>query len=215
MPFPPSLSLFFCCASATFLILAEQALSYRDGNPAYFPAASDFKKVNFGQALGDRTVFRMNIIEAVSCHEVLGVPNIDTYFGTAPEGWNYLLKAMTLLPQWLLRDRDLMQALAVFSEPVVRLTDMLVGSANAMKVTATAKDGSTAVMTYAHKDLEECVGIATAAFAAAALRGDIKTGIWYPEEALRDEAARERLLAEATRGAFLWEQHVTPGLKNK
>jgi hypothetical protein len=33
---------------------------------------------------------------------------------------------MTLLPQWLLRDRQLMQALAIFSEPIVRITDKLV-----------------------------------------------------------------------------------------
>lgn len=42
-----------------------------------------------------------------------------------------------------------------------------------MRVEAVAKDGRKAVLKYAHEDLEVCVGIATAAFAAATLRGDV------------------------------------------
>jgi hypothetical protein len=64
--------------SATFLILAEEALSYVNGKKRLYPAASYFKTVNFGDQLGNRTVFRMNLIEAVSCNEVLKIPNIDT-----------------------------------------------------------------------------------------------------------------------------------------
>ncbi|CAN0466798.1 unnamed protein product, partial [Phaeothamnion confervicola] len=54
--------------------------------------------------------------QAFTCHEVLKVPNIDTYFGTAPQGWNYLLAAMARLPESVLGNRDLMQALAAFSQ---------------------------------------------------------------------------------------------------
>lgn len=52
--------------------------------------------------------------------------NATSYFGTSPEPWNYLLKGMTLLPDSIMGDRDLMQALAEFSEPLVRITDKLV-----------------------------------------------------------------------------------------
>lgn len=49
-----------------------------------------------------------------------------SHFGTSPEPWNYLLKGMTLLPDSIMGNRDLMQALAEFSEPLVRITDKLV-----------------------------------------------------------------------------------------
>ncbi|CAM9602417.1 unnamed protein product [Discosporangium mesarthrocarpum] len=191
--------------SATFLILCEKVLSFKNGKEVYLEPASGFKKVNFGTTIGDKTVFRMNLIESFTSHEVLGVPNINTYFGTAPEPWNYLLKAMTLLPKSIMGDRVLMQGLAEFSEPLVRITDKLVGATNAMRVDARAKDGRTARLMYAHEDLEVCVGIATAAFAAATLKGDVTPGVWFPEEAFVDEDTRQRLFNDATRGSFLWE----------
>lgn len=42
-----------------------------------------------------------------------------------------------------------------------------------MRLEAVAKDGRKAVLKYAHEDLEVCVGIATAAFAVATLRGEV------------------------------------------
>lgn len=42
-----------------------------------------------------------------------------------------------------------------------------------MRLEAVAKDGRKVVLKYAHEDLEVCVGIATAAFVAATLRGDV------------------------------------------
>lgn len=49
-----------------------------------------------------------------------------------------------------------------------------VGATNAMRMEAVAKDGRKVVLKYAHEDLEVCVGIATAAFAVATLRGDVR-----------------------------------------
>lgn len=98
---------------------------------------------------------------------------LASYFGTSPEPWNYLLKGMTLLPDSIMGNRDLMQALAEFSEPLVRITDRLVGATNAMRLEAVARDGRRVVLKYAHEDLEVCVGIATAAFAVATLKGDV------------------------------------------
>ncbi|CAM9910938.1 unnamed protein product [Ectocarpus sp. 12 AP-2014] len=193
--------------SATFLILCEKVLGFKDGNEIFHEPASGFKKVDFGQSIGEKTVFRMNLIESFTCNQVLGIPNISTYFGTSPEPWNYLLKGMTLLPDSIMGNRDLMQALAEFSEPLVRITDKLVGATNAMRLEAVAKDGRKAVLNYAHEDLEVCVGIATAAFVVATLRGDVRPGVWFPEEAFDDEAKRGRLFDDATRGAFMWERH--------
>eukprot|EP00612_Vaucheria_litorea_P000162 CAMPEP_0171451642 /NCGR_PEP_ID=MMETSP0945-20130129/67_1 /TAXON_ID=109269 /ORGANISM="Vaucheria litorea, Strain CCMP2940" /LENGTH=407 /DNA_ID=CAMNT_0011976147 /DNA_START=104 /DNA_END=1323 /DNA_ORIENTATION=+ len=191
--------------SATFLILAERVLCFKENVPLYHNPASDFKKVNFGEALGDKTVFRMNLIEARTCNEVLNIPNIDTFFGTAPEIWNHLLALVAVLPRKWLRNRNLMQSFAKFSEPIVRLTDKLVGSTNAMKVSAVSNDRETCQISYAHRDLEECVGIATAAFAASVLRGDVRHGVWFPEEAFGDSEKRKRVIDEAIQGNFLWD----------
>ncbi|CAM9746254.1 unnamed protein product [Laminaria digitata] len=192
--------------SATFLILCEKVLGFKDGEKIFHEPASGFKKVDFGESIGEKTVFRMNLIESFTCNQVLGVPNISTHFGTSPEPWNYLLKGMTLLPDSIMGNRDLMQALAEFSEPLVRITDKLVGATNAMRLEAVAKDGRKVVLKYAHEDLEVCVGIATAAFVAATLRGDVRPGVWFPEEAFDDETKRAGLFDQATRGAFMWER---------
>lgn len=48
-----------------------------------------------------------------------------------------------------------------------------VGATNAMRMEAVARDGRKVVLKYAHEDLEVCVGIATAAFVVATLKGDV------------------------------------------
>ncbi|TFJ87851.1 hypothetical protein NSK_001198 [Nannochloropsis salina CCMP1776] len=193
--------------SATFLILSEKVLAYVNGRPHYYDAASDFRKADFGKGIGLRQVFRMNLLEAFSCHRVLGVPNVSTFFGTAPNGWNYLLKGMAMLPAKILQDRALMQALAIVSEPLVRLVDTLVGTANAMRVTATSKRGTeSATALYAHEDLETCVGEGIAAFAAQVLDGKVAPGVWYPEEAFASLEGRRDVFQLATKGCSTWER---------
>lgn len=49
-----------------------------------------------------------------------------------------------------------------------------------MRIEAVAKDGRKVVLKYAHEDLEVCVGIATAAFAVATLKGDVSLGAYLP-----------------------------------
>ncbi|CAM9249506.1 unnamed protein product [Chrysoparadoxa australica] len=191
--------------SATFLILAERALTYRNGQELRLTPASDMKMVDFGGKVGPRQVFRMNLIEAYTARQTQGVANIDTFFGTAPTVYNYLLKFMSMLPKAILGNTELMQKFALFSMPFVRVTDMLVGATNSMRVQATGRDGSQAILTYGHDSLEECVGIATAAFCLAALRGDVAPGVFFPEEAFTGGEQRKALLKDATQGSFLYE----------
>ncbi len=200
--------------SATFLILSEEVLAYINGRPHYFEAASDFRKVDFGEGVGDRNVFRMNLLEAYTCHRVLGIPNVATFFGTAPDGWNYLLKGMAMLPKKVLQDRAGMQVLAGISEPLVRLVDKLVGSTNAMLVTGVSKDGKrTASALYAHEDLETCVGEGIAAFAIQVLENKVTPGVHYPEEAFSSPEGREDVFRLATKGCFAWRRPPGVGLR--
>ena len=73
------------------------------------------------------------------------VRNCSSRFGTAPLFWNYLFGAMKALPKSLLYDRNAMQNFSLFSEPIIRLVDKLVGSTNAMRVdiVARTREGAT------------------------------------------------------------------------
>lgn len=67
----------------------------------------------------------------VNLFVILGIDNVETFFGTAPVIWNRLFAAMAnLVPQKALKNVDLMNKFALFSLPMVRLVDMLVGCTN-------------------------------------------------------------------------------------
>ena len=66
-----------------------------------------------------------------------GIDNVETFFGTAPVIWNRLFTAMAnLIPQAALKNVDLMNKFALFSLPMVRLVDMIVGCTNGMRYAA-------------------------------------------------------------------------------
>ena len=117
---------------------------------------------------------------------------------------------MTLLPASLLRDRKAMQALAIVSEPVVRLIDRLVGSTNSMKVVGTSYDGQESVALYAHEDLETCVGLAVASFAVQVLEARVQPGVHYPEEIFVTKALRDEVFSIACKGTFSWDRASSP-----
>ncbi len=117
--------------TATFLILGENVLTYVNGNPVYIKSGSESKIIDFGKGIGEREVIAMNLIECESSFKSGLSPTVNTKFGTAPPIWNTLFKLMTqLIPQRILQDRDQMARLAVFSVPLVRLVDSLVGARN-------------------------------------------------------------------------------------
>ena len=59
--------------TATFLLIGEDVLVYKNGEKQYFDAASDLKIIDFGKDLGVREVVRLNLIETESCF-VSGAP---------------------------------------------------------------------------------------------------------------------------------------------
>lgn len=96
-----------------------------------------------------------------------------------------------------------MQGLAVFSMPIIRTVDALVGATNAMRVDAYAADGRRETLRVAHPDLERCVGQATAAFGLELLRDGVAAGVWYPAEL--GKPSRDRILGIAREEAFIWD----------
>ena len=54
--------------AATFLILAEDVLTYVKGKKVYKKSATDLETIDFGKDIGSREVVRLNLIECESCH---------------------------------------------------------------------------------------------------------------------------------------------------
>lgn len=88
--------------TATFLLLGEDVTYYLNGKEIKTSAASDPVKIHFGDAIGEREIVRLNLIEAESCQASNNncVPTVSTRFGTAPPIWNKLFILMAkVIPQ--------------------------------------------------------------------------------------------------------------------
>jgi hypothetical protein len=144
-------------------------------------------------------------------HDVLGVGNVKALFGTAPGFWNTLLGVMAQLPPSLLANEDIMTKLALFSLPIVRVVDYFAGATNAMRVDVTAEKNpkARATATYAHENLEPCVGECVVAFCSAILSGRVAPGVWFPEEAIEGGDDAAAVLSLASIGAHTTEVDST------
>jgi len=204
--------------SATFLLLASRVLTYVDDRLTFKEPWTERRVVDFGAGVGSHACFLLDNPDVPTTVEALAVANCASRFGTAPGIWNSLFAAMKLLPSDVLVNRAAMQGLALFSMPIIRVVDKLVGATNAMRVDAVSNgdcdSGLPAKVTLrcVHADLEDCVGQATAAFAIEMLRGcpglsaaeqTIPAGVWYPAEL--QAKARSNILQVASEKALLWE----------
>lgn len=172
--------------SATFLLLAQKALTFVNGVKTEIEPWTSPLNTDFGSGVGSRTVRLLDNPDVFTIHQALSVPNIASRFATAPGIWNQLFGAVKVLPDELLSNRDAMQGLSIFSLPIIRAVDLLVGATNSMKVEASDQDNSI-TFTVTHDDLEECVGLATAAFALELLldrAGSNGAGVFFPAESV-------------------------------
>lgn len=172
--------------AATFLLLGQDVLVYKNNEKVLKKSVSDMKSVNFGSKLGFRDVARLNLIECESCYQSTGIPSVETYFGTAPKFWNLLFVLMaTWIPQHILQNRSLMGQLGVISLPLVRLVDKLVGSINSIRVDLQSVNNSSAYAIMTHNDMEKAVGDSLAAFVKYMIlkkEFDFTPGVYFPEE---------------------------------
>ena len=193
--------------SATFLLLATPVLTFRGGKKTEIEPWTDPRDIDFGSAVGSKPIWLLDNPDVPTTAISLGVPNVSSRFGTDPLPWNYLFGAMKAIPRNILYDRNLMQKFALFSEPIIRFVDKLVGATNAMRVDVRSKDGTAKVTSQiVHDDLEMCVGLATAAFAIEVLKKDdcktIPFGVWYPAELPKE--ARSNILEAAKEGTITY-----------
>jgi hypothetical protein len=176
--------------SATFLLLATPVLEWRAGSLAEGDAWTEEREAGFGPEVPGRKLLRnLDCPDTYTLGLCTGTPNVSSSFATAPEVWNQLFSlSKRLIPKSLLLNRAAMQGLAVFSNPIIRLVDKLVGATNAIQVTATAPTGERARARHVHRDLEEAVGQATASFALELLEGKVEPGVFVPAGLSRENA---------------------------
>ncbi len=190
--------------AATFLLLEEPVGRYAAGVEAPADPWTEPRRVDFGGAVGERTVYLLDNPEVGTLARSLGAQNVSSRFATAPGAWNALFGGLrAALPSSLLADRGFASGLARFSMPVIRTVDLAVGSRNAMHVRAVGDDGAECCLRVQHPTLESCVGLGTAAFAVELLRGGVPPGVWAPPEL--PAACRRRILERACRESDQWE----------
>eukprot|EP00249_Psilotum_nudum_P016269 c25753_g1_i6 orf=130-1398(+) len=154
--------------ATSFLLLGEEVIAYRKGEKVVRQPYSGPVTVDFGKAVGKRTVYLLNLPEVASAHEILGVPNVSARFGTAPAIWNWAMVAVAkFVPQELLGNRATIDTLVRLSDPLVDLECV---------------NGRKSIGLFTHSNLSICVGVATAAFVRAVLEGSTEPGVWFPEE---------------------------------
>jgi len=200
--------------SATFLLLATPAITFFNGLRKDVEPWTEMREVDFGNGVGNRPVWLLDNpdVPTTALYVTKGKksPNCSSRFGTAPLFWNYLFGAMKALPRSLLYNRDAMQNFSLFSEPIIRLVDKLVGATNAMRVEVTASNKDKVTLRIAHPDLEQRVGLATAAFALEVVNSvksneeaTVQPGVWFPVELGAE--ARENILRVVKEDAFVYE----------
>jgi len=196
--------------SATFLLLCQKALVVRGGREMELEPWTEETDVDFRGREGVRTVRLLDNPDVFTLYRSIeGVNSLCSRFATAPGVWNQLFGAMkSIVPRNILSNTDIMQGLSLFSLPIIRLVDKLVGATNSMRVDVNnLETGRKCTFIVTHDDLEQCVGLATASFILELIEttGDdsIKPGVYYPAEL--PEKSRERVLERVKRDSIVWE----------
>ncbi|KAK9917892.1 hypothetical protein WJX75_009328 [Coccomyxa subellipsoidea] len=194
----------------SLLLAGEPVVVYANGEKLTVPPLSSPRYIDFGPPIRGVTAYLYNLPEVASTHECMRVPTVSARFATAPIFWNWAMVAVArLAPKGFLEDRNKSKWLASLADPWVRLVDPFIGEAVGMRVDVDLEDGTTAAGIFVHKLLSDSVGISTAAFAKAILRGETQPGVWFPEErgAVSD---RRKLLQDAAEGTVRFELNRPP-----
>jgi saccharopine dehydrogenase-like NADP-dependent oxidoreductase len=201
----------------TNLGFGQPMAQYEKGKLRLFQALSGrlLGKVSFylenGEAkerIGQKTVFSWPFPEAATVPRELKIEgDSSAAMGTAPDFWNVMLGVLvSLVPRLWWRSEAFSKFLANFSQPLVKVTDSLIGGeTHGMRVDVTGTDGRAVSIVQAHDSFRQCVGQSCAEFALDLLSHD-HPGVHLPEQLYRDDMARKRILEKLTTtpGTFLY-----------
>lgn len=147
---------------------------------------------------GKGGVYWFNTIEALTVADTFPeLETIVTKFGSVPDYYNRLTWLMARLPDGILKNKTVIEALSKISYQMTQVTDSQTGVGIAMRVEIKGeKDGkpSTYLSTLDHEDTAYCAGCGTGAIAQLILSGRLdKPGVWPVEQALSTPFFEETL----------------------
>ncbi|KAJ4771868.1 hypothetical protein LUZ62_064491 [Rhynchospora pubera] len=183
-------------------LLDEEAIAYDKGKEVKLKPYSGVLNIDFGEGIGKKDAYLLNLPEVRSAHQILKVPTVSARFGSDPFFWNWAMQASArFLPKEFLRDKNKVFKIVQSIDPLVRIVDEISGQSLSMRVDLNCTDGKKKVGLFTHKKLSVSAGYAAAAFVLAVLEGSTKPGVWFPEEPEGIAVdARKVLLERATQG---------------
>ncbi|NJN72999.1 MAG: NAD-dependent epimerase/dehydratase family protein [Limnothrix sp. RL_2_0] len=127
--------------TTTFLGLTEPFTVWQDGQWVTKQPYSEKKMVQFPEPIGKTNVYWFDVAETFTFAESFPVKTVITKFGSLPDIYNQLTRAMTFLPFGLLKNTRVINGLAKISYGMTQITDRFSGVGVAMQAMVTGKKG--------------------------------------------------------------------------
>jgi len=183
---------FFCAGSGgggfgvlqtTFLAVSGPYAELHAGRWRLVPSYRTRGNVDFGAALGRRTVYSFEVPEVWSLARTFPrLRTVTSQFGTSPALWNWATAALAAAPKRLRTDAAFLDRSATFILPAVHRIDRRVGEALGIRVDVQDAEGSGEAALFYAPSTTEAVGWATGIATAMVARGEIASaGVLLPE----------------------------------
>lgn len=172
----------------TFIELQTPFMSKVNGRWKAIAPYSEREVLDFPR-FGKGGVYWFNTIEALTVPDAFpSLKTVVTKFGSVPDYYNRLTWLMARLPNGILKNNAVIEALSKISYRMTQVTDARTGVGIAMRTEVTGeKDGkpATYLSTLEHEDTAYCAGCGTGAIAQLILSGRLhKPGVWPVEQVL-------------------------------
>lgn len=171
--------------TTTFLGLLKPFSVWQDEQWATKRPYSEPQVVHFTAPIGRATVYWFDVAETFTFQESFPVQTVITKFGSIPQIYNQLTRAMTLLPSNMLKKNQVIQGLSKISYGMTQVSDRLTGVGVAMQAIVTGKkdNQSTQVtVNFAHENTAIAAGQGVGLVAESLLTKQIDQKGLYPVE---------------------------------
>lgn len=125
--------------TTTFLGLTEPFTVWQDGQWLKKRPYSEKQTVQFSDPVGKTNVYWFDVAETFTFAESFPVKTVITKFGSVPDIYNQLTRAMTFLPFGLLKNARIIKGLSKISYGMTQITDRFSGVGVAMQAMVTGK----------------------------------------------------------------------------
>jgi len=189
--------------ASTFKIAAKSVRIYRNNTLKLKTSFTRRKRFPFPNPIGKKSLYYFDLPEVISIHEVYGVHNIISRFGTSPQilnKMNYLTGKLMKLKKF--RDGVYLNKFVEWAMPYVRKVDEKVGGVVAVSVIVIGADNIKREGVYIHLDTVKATGIGVTLLALEILEGHVNSGVYYPEEAIDPQFRKELLKRISQNSSF-------------